>query len=82
MEHKLQLATYGQHAGGQDDGSLKKLPQTKFYDFHKHILDQALYQDRVNPGSSARPQDGAVTIARHIDFHLIHKHFFEKNIQP
>ena len=27
MEHKLRLATHQQRAGGQDDGSLNKLPQ-------------------------------------------------------
>ena len=27
MEHELQLATHQQRAGGQDDGSLNKLPQ-------------------------------------------------------
>ena len=27
MEHELRLATYQQRAGGQDDGSLNKLPQ-------------------------------------------------------
>ena len=29
MEHELRLATYQQRAGGQDDGSLNKLPQIK-----------------------------------------------------
>jgi len=29
MEHELQLETYQQRAGGQDDGSLNKLPQIK-----------------------------------------------------
>ena len=28
MEHELRLATHQQCAGGQDDGSLNKLPQT------------------------------------------------------
>ena len=28
MEHELRLATHQQRAGGQDDGSLDKLPQT------------------------------------------------------
>ena len=28
MEHELRLATHQQRAGGQDDGSLNKLPQT------------------------------------------------------
>ena len=27
MEHELRLATHQQRAGGQDDGSLNKLPQ-------------------------------------------------------
>ena len=30
MEHELRLATHQQRAGGQDDGSLNKLPQMKF----------------------------------------------------
>ena len=29
MEHELQLPTYGHRAGGQNDGSLKQLPQIK-----------------------------------------------------
>ena len=29
MEHELRLATYQQRAGGQDDGSLNKLPQIR-----------------------------------------------------
>ena len=29
MEHELRLATHQQRAGGQDDGSLNKLPQNK-----------------------------------------------------
>ena len=29
MEHELRLATHQQHAGGQDDVSLNKLPQIR-----------------------------------------------------
>ena len=31
MEHELRLATHQQRAGGQDDGSLNKLPQINFF---------------------------------------------------
>ena len=31
MEHELRLATHQQRAGGQDDGSLNKLPQIVWF---------------------------------------------------
>ena len=34
MEHELRLATHQQRGGGQDDGSLNKLPQIKICLYH------------------------------------------------
>ena len=35
MEHELRLATHQQRAGGQDDGSLNKLPQIKIQQYRR-----------------------------------------------
>ena len=42
MEHELRLATYQQRAGGQDDGSLNKLPQIIARDGLILLLDKAI----------------------------------------
>ena len=40
MEHELRLATHQQRAGGQDDGSLNKLPQMSHINTGKSYMAQ------------------------------------------
>ena len=69
MEHELRLATHQQRAGGQDDGSLNKLPQIN--DFDTPIVTSIPFTS--NPGLlTSGPQRVS------LDFSLFHLLIYHK----